>query len=161
MTGLCKDERETIILGSDAASELTIYTCQRSIITRLKHCVAATLVRQGKYGTSAWAEFTLPFELLSFRGVRRAATSPKQQAARARGLANALARRARTQSSDSLACSVRKIGAAGKPREDLLDGGFRVRESANQVAASVQRSNVKNEYPAIPGLKNSEGGSPR
>ncbi|QEC49274.1 hypothetical protein FSW04_17940 [Baekduia soli] len=64
-------ERETIVNGSDADSTLSVWTAQRKIITKLKKNPAATLVDEGKHEGSAWAQFEVPADLLTFRTKRR------------------------------------------------------------------------------------------
>jgi len=79
MTHLTPPERETVILSSDADDHWKIWTAQRPLITRLKKNPAATLVNEGAHGSSAWAEFTLPAALLSFRSIRRTRTLTDEQ----------------------------------------------------------------------------------
>jgi hypothetical protein len=77
---LAAPERETIILGNDADDFWEIYSCQRSVITRLKKS-GATLIEEGKHGKTAWAKFTAPRGLLAFRskpGAKRALTSEQK-----------------------------------------------------------------------------------
>lgn len=64
-------ERETVINGSDADDAVSIWTAQRPVITKLKKNPAAILVDEGHYGTTAWALFELPANLLSYRTPRR------------------------------------------------------------------------------------------
>jgi hypothetical protein len=63
-------ERETIITFNDEDYHAEIWTAQRPIITKLKKNPAATLIAEGKYDGSAWAQFRLPAALLSFRTKR-------------------------------------------------------------------------------------------
>jgi len=67
---LTAPERETIITLNDEDGHAEIWTAQRPIITKLKKNVAATLIAEGKHDGSAWAEFRLPAELVSFRSKR-------------------------------------------------------------------------------------------
>ena len=63
-------ERETIITLNDEDAHAEIWTAQRPIITKLKKNAAATLIAEGKHEGSAWAQFRLPVELISFRSKR-------------------------------------------------------------------------------------------
>jgi len=63
-------ERETIINMNDGEAIARIFTAQRRLITRLKNNPAAVLVDEGSHEGSAWARFTIPAELVSFRSVR-------------------------------------------------------------------------------------------
>jgi hypothetical protein len=76
-------ERETIVNMNDGESTARIYTAQRRLITRLKNNPAAVLVDEGTHEGSAWARFTIPAELVSFRSVRikRELTDEQRQAA--------------------------------------------------------------------------------
>jgi hypothetical protein len=74
-------ERETIITMNDEDDTADIWTAQRPIITKLKKNPAATLVEEGKQGSTVWARFTLPAGLISFRSTRvRRDLSEKQRA---------------------------------------------------------------------------------
>jgi hypothetical protein len=64
---LSPDERETIITMNDEDDSADIWTAQRPIITKLKKNPAATLTKEGRHGSTAWARFTLPASLISFR----------------------------------------------------------------------------------------------
>jgi hypothetical protein len=64
---LTPEERETIILMSDADDTATIATHQQTVITRLRKNPAAKLLEEGHHGTTAWARFEIPAKLLSFR----------------------------------------------------------------------------------------------
>jgi hypothetical protein len=66
---LTKLERETVITMNDDESEATVWTAQRRVITKLRNA-GATLVEEGKIEGTAWARFTMPARLLSFRAVR-------------------------------------------------------------------------------------------
>jgi PHD/YefM family antitoxin component YafN of YafNO toxin-antitoxin module len=68
---LTAPERETVIVGSDADDGLTIWTAQRPVITKLKNNPAAVLLEEGRHEGPAWARFSLPADLLSFRTRRR------------------------------------------------------------------------------------------
>jgi hypothetical protein len=83
MTSLTAAERETVVNWSDADDEMTVWTAQRPIITKLKRNPAATLVEEGHHGTTAWALFRLPTNLLTFRTPRkgRAMTDEQRMAA--------------------------------------------------------------------------------
>jgi len=73
-------ERETVILGSDAEDLITIWTAQRATITRLRGNPSARETESGFYGTSAWAKFEMPANLLSFRSGRIRLTDEQRQA---------------------------------------------------------------------------------
>jgi len=66
---LSADERETIVRMNDADDLANVWTAQRPVITKLRKNPAAELLREGKHDGSAWAEFELPKNLVSF-GVR-------------------------------------------------------------------------------------------
>lgn len=76
-------ERETIIGMNDDDGQALIWTAQRKVITRLKNNPAAELIEEGTHDGSAWARFTIPAELVSFRSgkVRRELTAEQRQAA--------------------------------------------------------------------------------
>jgi hypothetical protein len=78
---LTAPERETIITLNDEDGQAEIWTAQRPRITALKKNPAATLLEEGKYGSSAWATFRLPAELVSFRSkrVRRDLTDQQRE----------------------------------------------------------------------------------
>jgi hypothetical protein len=59
-------ERETVIVLNDEDDTATIHTSQRPWITRLKRNPSATLVDEGKFEGSAWAEFEIPKSLIAF-----------------------------------------------------------------------------------------------
>jgi hypothetical protein len=69
---LTAQERETVITLNDSDDLASIWTAQRAMITKLKANEAAVLVEEGLHGSSRWASFTLPKELLSLRSKRRA-----------------------------------------------------------------------------------------
>jgi hypothetical protein len=64
-------ERETIVTMNDEDETADIWTAQRPIITKLKKNPAATLTEEGKHGSTVWARFTLPADLISFRSAKR------------------------------------------------------------------------------------------
>jgi hypothetical protein len=66
---LTKPERETVITMSDDSASAEVYTCQRTIITKLRRA-GATLVEDGTFQGTHWARFTMPARFLSFRTVR-------------------------------------------------------------------------------------------
>jgi len=80
---LTDDERETIVSMSDGGGLAHVYTAQRRMITRLKNNPAALLLGEGNHDGSAWARFTIPVELVSFRSSRprRELTDEQRQAA--------------------------------------------------------------------------------
>lgn len=67
---LSEYERETIVSMNDGDEVAHVYTAQRKLITRLKNNPAALLVEEGTHDGSAWARFTIPAGLVSFRSVR-------------------------------------------------------------------------------------------
>jgi len=67
LLGLTALERETVILMNDAEDWAEIHTAQRSVITRLRKNPAATLVEEGADGSSVWAKYRVPKELVSVR----------------------------------------------------------------------------------------------
>lgn len=84
---LTEHERETIISMSDGDGLAHVYTAQRKVITRLKNNPAAVLANEGTHEGSAWARFTIPAELVSFRSVRvRLALTDAQRQERAERL---------------------------------------------------------------------------
>jgi hypothetical protein len=100
MQSLTAPERETALNFSDADDFAYIWTAQRPIITKLKRNPSAELVKQGHIGTTAWAEFRLPADLITFRsGKRTREMTPEQRAAARDRLAHA--RQARQPSRDS------------------------------------------------------------
>jgi hypothetical protein len=81
---LTPEERETVIVFSDADGIATITTHQRRILTKLRNNPAAREVEDLSYGTTAGARFELPVSLLSFRTrVRTGRTGGNPEALRA------------------------------------------------------------------------------
>ena len=76
-------ERETIIGWSEADGTAQVYTASRKVITRLRNNPAAELVDEGTHDGSAWARFTIPAGLVSFRSAaaRRELTAEQRAAA--------------------------------------------------------------------------------
>ena len=68
---LTAPERETVIVMSDADELATVYSAQRSVITRLKKNRAARLLEEGRVDRSPWARFELPKSFISFRSKQR------------------------------------------------------------------------------------------
>jgi hypothetical protein len=64
-------ERETIITMNDEDDTADIWTAQRTIITKLRKNPAAVVTEEGVHGSTVWARFTLPADLISFRSSRR------------------------------------------------------------------------------------------
>jgi len=60
ISSLNAQERETIINASDSDGLVTIWTAQKKWITKLRRNKSYTETRSGFYGTTAWAEFTIP-----------------------------------------------------------------------------------------------------
>jgi hypothetical protein len=80
---LTPPERETIITFNDEDETARVWTAQPPWITKLRNNPAATLLDEGKHGTSAGAEFEVPKELLTIRSkkVKRRLTPEQRQAA--------------------------------------------------------------------------------
>lgn len=90
ITSLAAAERETVVNWSDADEEMSVWTAQRKVITKLKRNPAATLVDEGHFGSTAWALFTLPVGLLTFRTPRAGRKlSPEQRSQNAERLRSA------------------------------------------------------------------------
>ena len=84
---LTAPERETIITLNDEDDVAHIYTAQRPWITRLKKNPAATLLSEGKSGSSPYAEFEIDKSLISIRSKRtKLDLSPEEREARAQRL---------------------------------------------------------------------------
>ena len=62
MKNLEPDERETTITCTDGDDEVRIWTCQRRFITKLRHNPNFTEVNSGRFGSTEWAQFTIPAE---------------------------------------------------------------------------------------------------
>jgi hypothetical protein len=77
-------ERETIISFSDDSATAHVYTSQRRIITKLTRNPSAKLIESGEHDGSAWARFTMPSDLISFRRPRNLSDSDRE-ARRERG----------------------------------------------------------------------------
>jgi hypothetical protein len=87
ISNLTPPERETVLLTSDADDSWSIWTAQRPVITKLKKNPDAVLVEEGSYGTTVWAKFTLPANLITFRQARkRVELTDEQRTARAERL---------------------------------------------------------------------------
>ena len=93
-------ERETVIVLNDADEFATVYTAQRSFITRLKKNPAARIVGEGRFGRSPWAEFELPKRFVTFRSKDRT-FSPEERQRRTAVLEAARRAAAESDSSDS------------------------------------------------------------
>jgi multidrug efflux pump subunit AcrB len=78
---LTPPERETTINASDADELVRIWTAQRTYITKMRNNPAFTEVKSGMYGTSAWAQFTIPADRWSPLGVKRQLTLTDAQRA--------------------------------------------------------------------------------
>ena len=63
-------ERETVITLNDEEELAHVHTSQRPVITKLRKNPAATLLDEGRFEGTAWAEFELPKKLSSFRSGR-------------------------------------------------------------------------------------------
>lgn len=60
VTHLSADERETTVTVTDSSDVVRIWSAQRRYITRMRKNPAFTEVAAGHYGTTEWAEFTIP-----------------------------------------------------------------------------------------------------
>jgi hypothetical protein len=54
------EERETVINATDADDMVRIWTCQARYLGRLRRHPSFTEVKSGRYGSTEWAEFTIP-----------------------------------------------------------------------------------------------------
>jgi hypothetical protein len=81
-------ERETIISLNDEDDTADIWTAQRPWITALRRNPQATLIEEGKHGSSVWARFEVPKDLIAKPRSkrRRVSLSPDQQRERAERL---------------------------------------------------------------------------
>jgi hypothetical protein len=59
-THLTPPERETVINTTDDDDLVEIWTAQRPYITRLRKNSKVTEIRSGHYGSTEWAEFSVP-----------------------------------------------------------------------------------------------------
>lgn len=77
-------ERLVSIEFSAADDVARVYTAQRPWITRLKKNPAAVLIDEGREGSTPWAVFQVPKELISVRRKRRETRplSPEERAER-------------------------------------------------------------------------------
>lgn len=89
---LTKEERETVISYDDEHPNAIITTHRRPDITRLKKNPAAEMLEEGVHDGTAYAQFSLPKELLTFRRPRAAS---KGRGGNADALAKARAARSR------------------------------------------------------------------
>lgn len=64
-------ERETTVVATDDSDVVVIWSAQRKHITRMRKHGAFTEIRNGFYGTTEWAEFTVPADRWSPAGVKR------------------------------------------------------------------------------------------
>ena len=62
MKNLEPDERETTISCTDGDAEVRIWTAQRRFITKLRHNPNFTQTGSGYFGSTEWAQFTIPAE---------------------------------------------------------------------------------------------------
>jgi hypothetical protein len=72
-------ERETVIVFNDEDELASVYTSQRAVITRLKKNPAASIVDEGRFGGSPWAEFELPKRFVTFRSKERTFDGEERQ----------------------------------------------------------------------------------
>jgi len=85
---LTAPERETIFRTSDDDDLVYVFTAQRSMITSLRRNPAYTEVSSGWYGTTAWANFTIPRELFRVGSKRKVAPGTAERARRNFGLSS-------------------------------------------------------------------------
>lgn len=85
ITHLTAAERETTVTVTDADDQVRIWTAQRRHITRLRKNPAFAEVRSGLYGTTEWAEFTIPADQWNpaSGAKRRSSLTPEQRQAAA------------------------------------------------------------------------------
>lgn len=81
ITNLTAPERETVITMNDADDHMTVWTAQRPLITKLRANPVATLVDEGYYGSTVWAQFTLPADMLTLRSGKRKVSDEQRAAA--------------------------------------------------------------------------------
>lgn len=82
---LTAPERETVITACDEDELMTIWTAQRPMITKLRKNPAAVLVEEGKVGSSVWARFQVPADLLTIRKPRKSLTPSQRESLVERG----------------------------------------------------------------------------
>jgi len=83
-------ERETVINATDGDDLIKIWTAQRRFITKLRRNPNFTEVDSGHYGSTEWAQFTIPADRWNpASGAKRAhgAMSAEQRLAAAERLA--------------------------------------------------------------------------
>lgn len=81
---LSAQERETTVTTCDDDELVHIWSAQRRQITKMRKDSAFTEVACGFYGTTEWAEFTIPADRWSPLGVKRTrtmTTAQRQEAA--------------------------------------------------------------------------------
>ena len=73
-SSLNADERETVINTTDSDDVVRIWTAQPRYLGQLRRNPKFTETKSGRYGTTAWAEFTIPADQWSpGTGAKRAA----------------------------------------------------------------------------------------
>lgn len=72
-------ERETTVTANDEDGLVRIWSAQRKHITKMRRNPQFTEVKSGFYGTSEWAEFTVPADRWSPVGVKRLVSLTEQQ----------------------------------------------------------------------------------
>ena len=88
MKSLTAIERETIVTMNDEEDFMVIHTAQKPVITSLKKNPSATLIDEGTWGTTAWANFEMPKGLYTFRSGKKK-VSVKNKLGFAKRMANA------------------------------------------------------------------------
>jgi len=98
---LTSPEREVIIRWSDEDRTATIWSASRPTTTKLKKNPAAILISEGIFEGSAWAEFTIPARLISFRSsvAKRELTDEQRETLAERGRQGLRKARAATKAS--------------------------------------------------------------
>lgn len=76
---LTAHERETTVVATDGDEVVMIWSAQRRHITKMRKNSQFTEVRSGFYGTTEWAEFTIPADRWSPVGVKRQVSLTEQQ----------------------------------------------------------------------------------
>jgi len=64
---LTRLERETVITMNDEESWAEVFTHQRKVITKLDRNPLAKKTEEGMFGSTPWARYELPKNLVSFR----------------------------------------------------------------------------------------------
>lgn len=80
MRNLSPEERETTVTSTDADDIVRIWSAQRTYITRMRKNPSFTEVRSGHFGSTEWAEFTIPSDQWNpASGAKRRSTLTEEQ----------------------------------------------------------------------------------